>query len=50
MKKYTKANRRTMADRHMRRSAYWKAGESVNMLTRRFAFVPPLYRMNGEKL
>ena len=30
-----------MADRHMRRSAYWKAGESVNMLTRRFAFVPP---------
>ncbi len=28
MKKYTKANRRTMADRHMRRSACWKAGES----------------------
>ena len=24
----TKANRRTMADRHMRRSACWKAGES----------------------
>ena len=28
MKNNTKANRRTMADRHMRRSACWKAGES----------------------
>ncbi len=37
-----------MADRHMRQSAYWKAGESVNVLTRRFAFVPPLYRTNGD--
>ena len=49
-----------MANRHMRRSAVsaggvlfpiqkatWKAGESVNMLTRRFVFVPPyIGRMN----
>ncbi len=53
--KDNKQDRRTMAIiRHMRRSAVsagrpgglireiaWKAGESVNMLTRRFAFVPP---------
>ncbi len=62
----TKANRRTMAFiYHMRRSAV-SAGRQAgrpdkgnhlesggirgNMLTRRFAFVPPLYRTKGEKL